>query len=71
MKVKPLFAHPYYPQDKGKVERVIRTISEEFIYLLKKMPSWLSKLKDYTLWYNSERYHRGIKNTPICLYNQV
>ena len=40
--IEPLFAHPYYPQDKGKVERAIRTISEEFIYLLKKFPEWLN-----------------------------
>ena len=30
--VKAIFAHPYYPQDKGKVERAIRNISEELIY---------------------------------------
>ncbi|MDY6865535.1 MAG: hypothetical protein SVY15_06155 [Halobacteriota archaeon] len=28
-----------YPQYKGKVERAIRNISEEFIYLLKKFPA--------------------------------
>jgi transposase InsO family protein len=31
--IEPLFAHPYYPQDKGKVERTIRNVAEEFVYL--------------------------------------
>lgn len=33
-KIEAVFAHPYYPQDKGKVERTIRTLTEEFIVLL-------------------------------------
>ena len=69
--IEPISAHPYYPQDKGKVERVIRTLSEEFIYMLKKVPEWLCKLADYTLWYNTIRFHRGIKATPILLYHKV
>jgi len=66
---KPLFAHPYYPQDKGKVERTIRTISEEFINLLIKFPSWIyGKIKDYVAWYNHKRFHRGIHDFPAQLY---
>lgn len=68
-KINPLFAHPYYPQDKGKVERTIRNISEEFIYLLRKFPSWLSgKIDDYRHWFNNGRFHRGIKEFPSKLY---
>jgi len=37
-----LHAHPYYPQDKGKVEKCIRNVAEKFIYLLKKFPAWLN-----------------------------
>jgi transposase len=67
--IESLFAHPYYPQDKGKVERAIRNVSEEFIYLLKKSPLWLKgKIKEYRGWYNNKRYHRGIKAIPITLY---
>ena len=67
--VEPLFAHPHYLQDKGKVERAIRNVSEEFIYLLKKFPLWLKgKIKEYREWYNNKRYHRGIKAIPITLY---
>jgi len=68
-KVESLHAHPYYPQDKGKVERAIRNIAEEFIYLIKKFPEWLNgKLKEYICWYNEERYHAGIKTIPCLLY---
>ncbi|KCZ71941.1 integrase family protein [Candidatus Methanoperedens nitroreducens] len=31
--IEPLFAHPYYPQDKGRVERTIRNVAEEFVNL--------------------------------------
>ena len=37
-KIDAHFAHPYYPQDKGKVERTIRNITGEFIDLLGKFP---------------------------------
>jgi hypothetical protein len=67
--VKALFAHPYYPQDKGKVERAIRNISEEFIYLMRKFPQWINGLiSKYVKWYNEKRFHRGIKDYPAKLY---
>ena len=66
--VKPLFAHPYYPQDKGKVERTIRNLAEEFIHLIKKWPEWINHILDYLVWYNFERFHRGIQNVPANVY---
>lgn len=67
--IEPLHAHPYYPQDKGKVERSIRNVSEEFIYLLSKFPNWLNgKIKEYQDWFNTKRYHCGIKAIPCQLY---
>jgi transposase-like protein len=67
--IKPLFAHPYYPQDKGKVERTIRNLAEEFVNLLRKFPDWLNgKIGEYRNWYNKERFHRGISCRPIELY---
>lgn len=63
------FAHPYYPQDKGKVERTIRNLSEEFINLLKAFPHWLKgRLEEWRNWFNEKRYHRGIKGYPSELY---
>lgn len=68
-KIKPLFAHPYYPQDKGKVERTIRNLAEEFVNLLSKFPKWIKgKLEVWRKWFNEKRYHRGIKDYPINLY---
>jgi transposase-like protein len=67
--IKPMFAHPYYPQDKGKVERAIRNLAEEFVNLLRKFPDWLNgTIGEYRNWYNNERFHRGINCRPIELY---
>ncbi len=67
--IESLHAHPYYPQDKGKVERAIRNFAEEFIYLLKKFPNWLNKkIKHYQRWFNNKRFHKGINAIPSQLY---
>jgi len=66
--VEPLFAHPYYPQDKGKVERTIRNLVEEFLNLLRKFPDLLGNRLKYRMWYNGERFHRGINTQPARLY---
>ncbi len=68
-KIEALHAHAYYPQDKGKVERAIRNVSEEFIYLIAKFPEWINgKIKEYRKWFNEKRLNRGINNIPIRLY---
>lgn len=70
--IKPLFAHPYYPQDKGKVERAIRNLNEEFVHLLRKFPEWLKgKLSKYRDWFNNKRYHRGVNDYPARLFWEV
>lgn len=67
--IEPLHAHPYYPQDKGKVERAIRNLNEEFVHLLRKFPGWLKgKINEYKEWYNQKRFHRGIETVPCKLY---
>jgi len=66
--IKALFAHPYYPQDKGKVERTIRNIVEEFIDLLSKFPKWLNKIEEWREWFNKDRFHRGVRDYPANLY---
>lgn len=67
--INALFAHPYYPQDKGKVERTIRNIAEEFTNLLKRFPHWLNgQIKQFKRWYNNSRFHRGINTVPKRLY---
>jgi hypothetical protein len=67
--INPLFAHPYYPQDKGKVERTIRNLAEEFVNLLGKFRHWIEgRLEEWRIWFNEKRFHRGIKDYPINLY---
>ena len=68
-KIMPLFAHPYYPQDKGKVERTIRNLAEEFVNLLSNFKHWIhGKLEEWRIWFNEKRFHRGIKDCPSNLY---
>jgi len=68
-KIKPLSSHPYYPQDKGKVERTIRNLAEEFVNLLSKFKHWINgKMEEWRVWFNKERFHRGIKDYPSNLY---
>jgi len=63
------FAHPSYPQDKGKVERCIQNLNREFINHLRKFPQWLNgKLDEYKQWFNNSRFHRGVKAYPAELY---
>ncbi len=67
--VVPHWAHLNYPQDKGKVERCIRNLSQEFIYLLRTFPDWLKgRIGEYVEWFNGSRFHRGIKTVPVALY---
>jgi transposase InsO family protein len=66
--IKPKFAHPRYPQDKGKVERTKRNLTEEFLDPLRKFPEWLDRLREYRRWYNQDRFHRGINTQPAKLY---
>ena len=70
--IKACFAHPYYPQDKGKVERTIRNLAEEFVNLLLKSPHWLAgKLSEWVSWFNNQRYHRGINGCQAQLYGEL
>ena len=67
--IKALFAHPHYPQDKGKVERAIRNLNQEFVYHLRRFPEWLDgRIKEFREWYNNSRFHRGIGDFPARLY---
>jgi transposase len=64
-----VFAHPYYPQDKGKVEREIRNVSEEVIRVAKVLKQPLEViLLQYREWRNNFRFHYGIKDFPARRY---
>jgi len=63
------FAHPSYPQDKGKVEWCIQNLNREFVNHLRRFPDWLNgKLGEYRDWFNHFRFHRGVKAFPADLY---
>ena len=68
-RIEARFAHPSYPQDKGKVERCIQNLNREFINPLRKFPGWVKgKLGDYKDWFNHSRFHRGVNAFPADLY---
>jgi len=63
------FAHPSYPQDKGKVERCIQALNREFANHLRRFPEWLKgKVSEYGDWFNHSRFHRGVKAFSATLY---
>jgi transposase len=63
------YAHPSYPQDKGKVGRCIQNMNREFVHNLMKFPEWLSgSIKEYKEWFNHSRFHRGVNAMPAELY---
>ena len=68
--IEPIFAHLYYPQDKGKVERANRNIAEELINLITIFHKLLSgeQIDKWMKWFNEERFHRGVKDYPANLY---
>lgn len=68
-RIEAVFAHPYYPQDKGKVEREIRNVAEELIKVAKVLAQPIETLiHQYQEWRNNKRYHYGIKGISALLY---
>lgn len=62
-------APPHCPEVKGKVERGIRNLKEEFLRLNRYLENPIEDLKEYIRWYNNERYHMGIGTVPAAVYN--
>jgi len=69
-KIEAVFAHPYYPQDKGKVERTNRNIAEELINLILIFHKMLSgqEMERWIKWFNEKRFSNGVKDFPANLY---
>jgi transposase InsO family protein len=68
--IEAVFAHPYYPQDKGKVERTNRNIAEELINIIIIFHKLLNgqEIEGWICWFNEKRYSRGVKDYPANLY---
>jgi len=64
------FAHAHYPQDKGKVERAIRNISEELVNIITIFHNLLSnkEIGSWVNWFNKNRKSLGVKDYPANLY---
>ena len=60
---------PPSPEAKGKVERGMRNLKEEFLRLNRYLENPVEDLKEYVRWYNNDRYHMGIGTVPAALYN--
>jgi transposase InsO family protein len=65
--IKHITTRPYTPKTNGKAERFIRTCLEEWAYLQPYQNSnqRTQNLKPFIDFYNTQRYHHAIKQTPI------
>jgi len=68
--IEAIFAHKYYPQDKGKVERANRNITEELINIITKFHKLLSseEIESWRSWFNSSRINLRTQACPSELY---
>ena len=64
---------PYRPQTNGKVERLNRTLAEEFLYNYKfrSEPDRRRRLQAWTHAYNLHRHHTAIGGTPASRVNNL
>jgi transposase InsO family protein len=79
LNVKPIFAKPYHPQTKGKLERWFGTVKQMFLgearFKVKQNPDYTLTdfnqiFKNWVEWYNTEKPHRSMpgNNPPIKRY---
>ena len=61
-------APPYYPETKGKVERAIRNLKEEYLVLDKVFENVSLLLSEYIEWFNNVRYSLGVEGIPASFY---
>ena len=77
----PIFAKPYHPQTKGKIERWFSTVRQMFLvegrHFIKNHPSssfteFNRLFQDWVDWYNTEKPHRSLpqKKPPASVYFQ-
>lgn len=71
-KIKQYWNYPGRPYRQGHIEKYNRTIQEEFIdsnvVLLEDTNKFNKKLIDWLIWYNTERFHWGLKLTSPVDY---
>lgn len=66
------FNYPHHPQSNAHLERLNRTIQEQFAYWhtdeLEETATFNRQLMEYLLWYNTEKPHRSIGKLPPLRY---
>ncbi|MBA7507930.1 putative protein YagA [subsurface metagenome] len=71
MDIKPIFAKPYHPQTKGKLERWFGTVNQMFLiegrHYVNNNPrcslaDFNQKFKEWVNWYNIKKPHRSLPN---------
>ena len=71
------FNYLRYPKGQAYVERMNRTLQDEFImyyedYELKDVYEFNKKMMEYMLWYNIERPHHSLnKKSPIAYFCDI
>jgi len=69
--IKPVFASPYHPQTKGKLERWFKTVKQMFLiearFFFRNNPEctfadFNQMLEEWVKWYNTEKLHRSLPN---------
>lgn len=77
--VEPIFAKPYHPETKGKVERWFRTVHQMFLPEARRevacnpdliLSDFNKKLSEWVAWYNNEKPHWSLpkKGPPAKIY---
>jgi hypothetical protein len=76
-KRKHYFNYPRYPKGQAYVERMNRTLQEEFVmyyedYELEDINEFNKKMLQYMLWYNTERPHHSLnKKSPLQYFCDI
>jgi transposase InsO family protein/transposase-like protein len=75
--IKHYFNYPRYPKGQAYVERMNRTLQDEFImyyedYELEDIHEFNKKMLQYMLWYNTERPHHSLnKKSPLQYFCDI
>lgn len=71
--IKHRYIRPYRPQTNGKVERLWRTIEDDMLRdtHYDSYEELKEELLQYLYYYNHERYHQGINDTPVNFKNSL
>lgn len=73
LNIKHRYIRPYRPQTNGKVERFWRTIEDDLLRdtHFNSESELKEELLQYLYYYNHERYHQGIGDTPVNFKNSL